>query len=436
MSYGSDQRESFITIALELGCKVHAVVLDLDPQLCSSRVAQRENHEGGVQGNKDKWLVSRSYADLAKNGPPTASEGIESVQICNSPSEVQKVIKMWKTYSTGISEVDDSVQGIHWSAALSSSTGGALTNWLWTQRGGSKKPGKIGRKQDSVMGKGQNRKMTVAANLAVAGLEPQRATNAFKVMMDAARQNALELQQRALPDADISGLVVLSQTPVDAQEKEDSKKDDIKLVRDMQTLQVDGSSHQKGDFGYSWQQSLFRIAMNPERFRKEHPEMLVDNMCLVIKDAYPKAIHHYLVISRDRELASVRDLSRENIAHLQHMQRIADQWIEGLAPIEQSQFLIGFHSLPSMRQLHLHVISDDFESKCLKNKKHWNSFTTPFFLPLLNVLSTLMEMGSIKVNRAEAEGYLKWDLRCHRCRQRVQSMPILKDHIQNCSKSG
>lgn len=30
--------------------------------------------------------------------------------------------------------------------------------------------------------------------------------------------------------------------------------------------------------------------------------------------------------------------------------------------------------------VHLHVISQDFDSPCLKNKKHWNSFTTDYFM--------------------------------------------------------
>ena len=30
--------------------------------------------------------------------------------------------------------------------------------------------------------------------------------------------------------------------------------------------------------------------------------------------------------------------------------------------------------------LHMHVISQDFDSPCLKTKKHWNSFTTSYFV--------------------------------------------------------
>ena len=31
-------------------------------------------------------------------------------------------------------------------------------------------------------------------------------------------------------------------------------------------------------------------------------------------------------------------------------------------------------------QLHMHVISQDFDSPSLKTKKHWNSFTTEYFV--------------------------------------------------------
>lgn len=44
------------------------------------------------------------------------------------------------------------------------------------------------------------------------------------------------------------------------------------------------------------------------------------------------------------------------------------------------EFKIGYHAAPSMHRLHLHVISRDFQSVCMKTKKHWNSFNTPFFL--------------------------------------------------------
>lgn len=43
---------------------------------------------------------------------------------------------------------------------------------------------------------------------------------------------------------------------------------------------------------------------------------------------------------------------------------------------------MGFHAHPSMNHLHLHIISRDMYSPCMKHRKHYNSFNTDFFLPL------------------------------------------------------
>lgn len=48
-------------------------------------------------------------------------------------------------------------------------------------------------------------------------------------------------------------------------------------------------------------------------------------------------------------------------------------------------FRIGYHAIPSMHLLHLHVISIDFDSEKLKTGKHWSSFQvqTPSVSPLV-----------------------------------------------------
>lgn len=46
----------------------------------------------------------------------------------------------------------------------------------------------------------------------------------------------------------------------------------------------------------------------------------------------------------------------------------------------RDDFKIGYHASPSMQRLHLHVVSNDFESPSLKTKIHWNSFNTELFL--------------------------------------------------------
>ncbi len=45
----------------------------------------------------------------------------------------------------------------------------------------------------------------------------------------------------------------------------------------------------------------------------------------------------------------------------------------------------------------MHVISTDFNSEALKNKKHWNSFTSEFFIDANTFLTMLEERGEVKV---------------------------------------
>lgn len=40
----------------------------------------------------------------------------------------------------------------------------------------------------------------------------------------------------------------------------------------------------------------------------------------------------------------------------------------------------GIHSVPSMSNAHVHVMTKDFHSDRMKNKKHFNSFNSPFFV--------------------------------------------------------
>ena len=92
-------------------------------------------------------------------------------------------------------------------------------------------------------------------------------------------------------------------------------------------------------------------------------------------------------------------------------------------------FLIGFHSVPSMRRLHCHLLSADLESPMMKNKRHFNSYSTDFFIPLPVVVETLRVNGFVEVCRESAQKALKSDLRCHRCQNLIQNFPALKRHL-------
>ena len=86
---------------------------------------------------------------------------------------------------------------------------------------------------------------------------------------------------------------------------------------------------------------------------------------------------------------------------------------------------------PSMRQLHMHIVSQDFDSPCMKNKKHWNSFTTTFFRDSKGVIEELKSTGSVRP-WGDENSLLRLELRCHRCRSVQPNIPNLKQHIKSC----
>ena len=77
----------------------------------------------------------------------------------------------------------------------------------------------------------------------------------------------------------------------------------------------------------------------------------------------------------------------------------------------------------------------DFDSAALRNKKHWNSFTTSFFLDLSDAMTQLQSGQQLDINVTKAESLLKQDLLCHICHEPMKNMPALKTHIHICKGS-
>ncbi|KAI3932242.1 hypothetical protein MKW98_024962 [Papaver atlanticum] len=192
-----------------------------------------------------------------------------------------------------------------------------------------------------------------------------------------------------------------------------------------QRLTGDGTAKVWG----SWAQSLHRIAMDPEKYNKDVLEISDD--VVVLNDLYPKAQKHLLVVARKDGLDRLTDVRVEHLPLLRTMHNIGGKWAMKLISDEPSLvFRLGYHSDPSMRQLHLHVVSQDFNSKHLKNKKHWNSFNTAFFLDSVDVIEEIEKCGKAKLN--DNESLMSVELRCNKCRSAHPNIPHLKSHISRC----
>lgn len=193
----------------------------------------------------------------------------------------------------------------------------------------------------------------------------------------------------------------------------------------------------------AWADALAQIARNPGAYE----EVLEwDKQALVVPDKFPKAKHHLLVIACQEGLDSVAQLREEHLPLLHHMEELGSKWAAaacardedppGTPPVTSSpsrHFRLGFHAVPSMRQLHMHVVSQDFDSPYLKHKKHWNSFASPFFLDARQVADDVRVSGAAgPALPCNLEEVLKGELQCHRCSAAQATIPRLKAHIRGC----
>ncbi|CAM9986882.1 unnamed protein product [Lampetra fluviatilis] len=174
-----------------------------------------------------------------------------------------------------------------------------------------------------------------------------------------------------------------------------------------------------------WSQSL-RDAMDDPSV-----QIFRDEQVVVILDKFPKARHHWLVLPW-RFVANVSVLRADHLPLLRHMHDVAERLSRQVQPLGAATapptFRLGYHAIPSMSRIHMHVISQDFDSPRLKTKKHWNSFTTGYFIDSEVVMRMVEEDGRVVIPEDTAE-LLKKPLQCHMCHRDISTIPKLKEHL-------
>ncbi|KAK7195509.1 Scavenger mRNA decapping enzyme C-term binding/HIT domain containing protein [Novymonas esmeraldas] len=164
-----------------------------------------------------------------------------------------------------------------------------------------------------------------------------------------------------------------------------------------------------------------------------------DDACIVVNDAFPKSAMHCLVMPVDLRLQSLNALERRDIPLLRHMMHVGDEYVRYLQTTspqvyQARRFIAGFHAIPSLPMLHLHVLSMDLDSPCIKNKKHYNSFATFFFLTSARILEDLERHGRVTLNQdvVRLRQMEEQDMRCLWCGTALANIPTMKAHIQSC----
>jgi aprataxin len=183
---------------------------------------------------------------------------------------------------------------------------------------------------------------------------------------------------------------------------------------------------------------------------------------LLIRDKYPKGTVHFLLMPRKSEfytqhpfralqdpefLASARTeaIKAKRIAgselrrllgkySAQERPRIevieADLDPDAVLPAGrdwEAEIKVGVHAYPSMNHMHIHIISRDMHSDCVKKRQHYNAFNTPFFVNLDEFpLPEDDERWTLKVRPY----YHDWDFICWRCERNFGNRFMeLKRHL-------
>ncbi|CAB3251739.1 unnamed protein product [Arctia plantaginis] len=179
------------------------------------------------------------------------------------------------------------------------------------------------------------------------------------------------------------------------------------------------SSNTKAKKSKYWSLGLVDAMKNPDSIVKKTEH------CVIIKDKYPKAKIHYLVLPQDN-ISSIYMLNRSHVKLIEEFGKLFKEIQDEV----EVTLRAGFHAVPSMQRLHMHIISGDMVSPCLKTKVHWNSFTTDFFMLFEDVQQQLKENGSIKKISPELhKSLLATELQCNQCLFKPKNMPQLKEHL-------
>ncbi|EMP37550.1 Aprataxin [Chelonia mydas] len=74
-----------------------------------------------------------------------------------------------------------------------------------------------------------------------------------------------------------------------------------------------------------------------------------DERVVIIKDKYPKARYHWLILPWD-SISSLKSVTKEHLELLEHMHAVGEKLIQQCLDKDSLEFRLGYHAIPSMRK--------------------------------------------------------------------------------------
>ncbi|KAL9185315.1 hypothetical protein ACHAXT_003092 [Thalassiosira profunda] len=200
----------------------------------------------------------------------------------------------------------------------------------------------------------------------------------------------------------------------------------------------------------SWCNALKDILASVETGSENNPVVFFKSDKYVCTyDKFPKARHHLLLMCRQRQLngglSAVQTLNDIQPKHLDELREFHTLGRKIVSRLENNAsngrsvtMKLGYHAIPSLEPLHLHIISSDVDSPCVKTRKHVVSFTSPTFFVSPESLErhlkgAFVENLRVHVRPERAEHVLKYTpMACVRCGMEAATVPAWKDHNEFC----
>uniref|UniRef100_A0A6B2LJ78 HIT domain-containing protein n=1 Tax=Arcella intermedia TaxID=1963864 RepID=A0A6B2LJ78_9EUKA len=159
-----------------------------------------------------------------------------------------------------------------------------------------------------------------------------------------------------------------------------------------------------------------------------------DEHTVTIYDQYPKSIVHLLVLPQ-KNILNLDSLGPQDVPILLEMKKTKDLIIQHLSGPQEPksklnlEYKSGFHAIPSMNHLHLHIISNDF--LLVKNAKHYQSFNSSYLVPIEDIILGLEENGRVEnyAKMREIKEFDKKDLIAPDGTNFKRAFKKLKDHM-------
>ena len=198
----------------------------------------------------------------------------------------------------------------------------------------------------------------------------------------------------------------------------------------------------------SWRNALYDILSSAEANSEGDGNAIIlfrNSKCICTYDKFPKAKHHLLLMCRDystnpsclMNVKSLNDLTKAHLCELREFHNLAKSIAAAISGDEPTSFKVGYHSIPSLLPLHLHIISSDLDSPCITTRKHIVSFSSTFFVTADEVEnhleSAFVDSLSVNVRGQRAQDVLdSTPLECQYCDRAALNVPDWKRHNQTC----